>query len=460
MRQKARKGLKTIGAIGLVTVLAACSSGGAGNNSANNAANAGTSPQPSTTAEQTSTPDNSAVKGDIKVLSIFAGGPAENFKKMMEKFNETYPNVKVTYMMQGIDDLPALISAGDTPDIMLAGGGNGNYPASWIPDNLIQDLAPFIEKDKSFSADSLYETAYKRGVTTDGKVWQLPYSVDPNFTIVYNRDVLEQYGNTELPDMNSLQGFEDFVKSYWIAENGEQVMTTSSPLELYGNFNSLTTFAYLNGADASTFYNPDTNKVTFNDPKIVEALEWLVRFKRENIDDERIKKLQDSLPANTSRLIAGKSLMELSVVGHVQQALQLNPDLELAPMPSNSLWLGGHALFMTTLGKKENEEAAWSLIKWLSSSKEAAEINLQLNGTISAAKDNPYLLQQAESDPALKVAYDILQQAKKLPPFPPVQFQDEFDRKYGDVINGTLEPKAFLDHMTTYIQALLDEKKS
>ncbi|SDT52384.1 ABC-type glycerol-3-phosphate transport system, substrate-binding protein [Paenibacillaceae bacterium GAS479] len=459
MIKKAQKGLKTIGAMALVTVLVACSANGGGNNIAVNSANVGKSPQPSTTAEQTAAPDNSAVKGDIKVLSIYAEGQAETFKKVMEKFNETYPNVKVTYMMQGIHDLPALISAGDTPDVILGGGGHGNYPAFWITDNLIQDLTPFIEKDKFFSTDSLYETAYKRGIDSDGKIWQLPYSVDPNFTIVYNRDVLEQYGNTELPEMNSLQGFEDFVKSYWIAENGEQVMTTGSPLDLYGNWNTFTTFAYLNGADSNTFYNPETNKATFNDPKIVETLEWLVRFKREYIDDERMKKLSDSLPENSSRLIAGKSLMEINVVQHAQENLRLNPDLEVAPMPSESLWQGGLALFMTTLGKKENEEAAWSLIKWISSSKEAAEINLQLNGVISAAKDNPYLLKQAESDPALKVAYDILQRAKKLPPFPPVHFQFEFDAKYREVLDGKLEPKAFLDHMTTFIQALLDEQK-
>ncbi|SDT52349.1 ABC-type glycerol-3-phosphate transport system, substrate-binding protein [Paenibacillaceae bacterium GAS479] len=454
-----RKGLSMLGTFILAMTLTACSGGAGNSGSVNNNSGNTTENTPVNTPMESAQPaiDKTAIKGEIKVLSIFGGGAIENFNTMMKEFNKEYPNVKVTHMEQGINDLAALISAGDNPDVIISDGGR--FPIGWITDGLIQDMKPLLEKDPEITPDMFYEPAYNRGLGVEGQLWQLPYTVDPNFTMLYNQEVLEQYGDTEIPEMNSLAEYGEFLKKYWVVENGNQVMTTYSPFEVYGNFNSLITVAYLNGADQSSFYNPETNKVTFNDPKIVEALEWMLRFKRENIDDGRITKLNESLPANTSRFAAGKSLLEPAVVVAVRDALKVNPDVQLKPMPAESLWLGGHGIHMTTLGKKENEEAAWSLVKWISSSKAAAETKLKTIASLSAIKDDPYLVEQAETDPVMAVALEILQQAKKVPPFLPVPYEGEFDTKYGEVLSGKLEPKAFLDYMTKYTQALLDELK-
>ncbi|OXM16311.1 extracellular solute-binding protein [Paenibacillus herberti] len=445
----------------VVSVMTACTGGGGNNGGAVTANNSGSAANQGAGAETNSPPesppaaaiDKTAIKGEVKIL----GAGIDSFKKMMVDFNKEYPNVKVVAMEQSIHDLAALIAAGEKPDVILADGGR--FPLKWVQDKLIRDMKPFMDNDPEITADMFYEPAYTRGLGVDGQVWQLPYTVDPNFTMMYNQEVLEQYGDTELPEMNSLPEFGDFLKKYWVVENGEQVMTTFSPFEVYGNFNSLITMAFLNGADQTTFYNPETNKATFNDPKIVEALEWMVRFKRENINDERIEKLNKTLPENTSRFLAGKSLLEPAVLVHVRENLKANPDIQLKPMPAESLWVGGHGLSMTTLGTKENEMATWSLIKWITSNKVAAEAKLKIDSGLSAIKDNPYLVEQAESDPVLAAAYEVLQQAKKHPPFLPVPFEEEFNAKIGDVMTGVLEPKAFLDHMTKYSQTLLDEIK-
>ncbi|MCM3746612.1 extracellular solute-binding protein [Paenibacillus pasadenensis] len=436
----------------MIWAMAACSSSGEVNTTNGNKENTVSNiEQPPASA------DPGAMQGEVNLLSIWGSGWGETFQKIKEEFNKAYPDIKVNYMEQGIDDLAALVSAGTPPDVIIADGGR--FPRDWVRDGLIEDMASWVEKDPEVSPDIFYEPAYNRGVDADGKVWQLPFQVGPNFPLIYNPDILEQYGNTELPAMNSLQDYGDFLKKYWVVENGEQVMTTFSPLETFGNFNSLVTFAYLNGADSTHFYDPAANKATFNDPKIVEALEWMMQFKRENIDDERMKQLGETLPENTSRFMAGKSLFELGGIYQAQEYRKINPDLQVAAMPAESLWLGGHGISLTTLGKQENKEAAWTLLKWLSSSKEGAEANLKFNGNLSGVKDNPYFVEQTKTDPAMKVAYDVLQQAKKVPPFFPVPYEAEFDGKFAEVTAGKLEPKAFLDHMTTYTQALLDEQQ-
>ncbi|MCQ6559085.1 extracellular solute-binding protein [Paenibacillus mendelii] len=461
MRKRA-KGIR-IGSLLLLLVMTMAACSGGGSESTNDGGNAADTPAKKEKGDQgeqgdKAMPEKSSVKGEVKVISVWGAGLSDKFNTMMEDFNKDYPNIKVTYMPQPISELATLVSAGEMPDVMIADGGR--FPRDWIRDKLIEDLTPFIEMDPDVNSEMFYEPAYRRGGDPDGKVWQLPWLVDPNFPIIYNKDVLEQYGYTEIPEMNSLQEFGDFLKKFWIVENGEQVMTTVSPFEIYGNFNSLLTIAYLNGADSTNFYNPETNTGTFNDPKIVEALEWMVRFKRENIDDDRMNNLNAALPENTTRFAAQKSLLEPNVIVHVQDNMKLNPDLQLTTMPAESLWIGGHGISMTVKGAKENKDAAWALVKWLSASREGAEANLKVLGNISAFKDNPYFLEQTEQDPIMKAAYDVLQRAQKLPPFFPVQYETEFDQKFAEVVAGTLEPKAFLDHMTKYTQSLLDDQKA
>jgi ABC-type glycerol-3-phosphate transport system substrate-binding protein len=347
-----------------------------------------------------------------------------------------------------------LIAAGEAPDIISV---NGTSP-DLREDNQIEDLMPYFSTDPEVSPDLYYEPAYTRSLTPDGKLWGLQWHVDPNFALMINPEVLDQQGYTELPDLNSLQQLGDFLKQFWIVRNGQQEMTTFLPNEVYGNNNSLMTMAYLNGADQNSYYNPETMTVTFNDPKIVEALEWMVQFKRENIDYTRLAEMDATLPEGTGRFQAGKSLMEPHVTVNLINNYKLNPDLMFAPMPSESLWIGGWSWGLTTAGSKENKEAAWELLKWMSSTKEGARSELEHFGWISGIKDHPALMEQLETSPPLQAAYEVLQNARKVPPQIPVPFEDELNAKWPEVMDGKLEPKAFLDHMTQYVQKLIDEK--
>ncbi|UVI29691.1 extracellular solute-binding protein [Paenibacillus spongiae] len=456
-----RRGFKWIGAVCavmlMIAMLAAC-----GGNNASEEPGSGTETNSGTANELNEGKDGGEpavnladLKGEVKLLTVWGGMYTEHFAKVFEDFNKDYPNIKVTFMEQTTADLAALIAAGEIPDVISSNA----LAADLRKDSMIEDLTPYLNKSPDITPELYYEPAYKRSVDSTGAVWALPVSVDPNFALAINNDVLEQYGFTELPEINSLQELGDFLKKFWVTENGEQVMTTFAPNEIYGGNNSLITMAYLNGADASNYFNEAENKVTYNDPVIVEALQWIVDFKRENIDDERMAKLHSTLPENTGRLLAGKSLMEPHVTPLLWGFLELNPDLTIAPMPMESLWIGGWSFSLTTAGKKENKEAAWALLKWMTSSKAGAESFQKHLGWISGIKDNPYLEAKAETDPVIAFALQVLKNTPKLPPYIPVDNAKEFDTKWAEVMAGTLEPKAFLDHMTTFTQALLDEQK-
>ncbi|UVI33190.1 extracellular solute-binding protein [Paenibacillus spongiae] len=398
--------------------------------------------------------DKESFVADIKLLRAWGG--IEEFNKLVEDFNKDYPNIKVEVMEQAYTDLPALIAAGIVPDLV---GMVGHMP-EWVENGVLEELTDYIEVDPQVNPDTFYEVAYKRSITPDGKIWGLPWLVDPNFALMVNKTILDEYGITEVPELNTLQDVGNFLRNFWVVRDGKQVMTTFKPHdETYNPVNSLQTWSYANGAYTTTFYNPETRKVSFNDPKIVEALEWIVQFKRENIDDARLAEIQSSLPEGMNRFQAGKAAVMVQTAGDLRNHYKLNPEeIEIIPMPKQSIWAGGWSFGMTAGGK--NKEAAWEFLKWITATNEGAESTLKHFSVLSGKAENPYLDEQAKTDPVYAAFKDVLKSAERghLWTWIPVDWTGEFIAKWSEVMNGNLEPKAFLDHMTTYIQALIDEK--
>lgn len=375
------------------------------------------------------------------------------YAHITEEFNKEYPNIKLEFVpSQGGDHLSVMVGAGEAPDIVTS----SPHTPHWIESGLIQELNPFIETDPDVDESTFYKPAFVRHVAPDGKIWGLPWQVDPNFVLMYNEEVLDQYGMTEFPEIHGLGDFLIFLKQFWVVENGEQVMTTVQPHEAFGAVNALQTYAYLNGAKTETFYDHETKKANFNDPLIVEALEMMLKFKRENVDGDRIHKLQASLPEGSNRTLVGKAAVDMAITGWVADWVRENPDLKFVAMPKESLWLGGSGLNM--VAGSEKNEAAWVVMKWLTATNEGAAALTNMN-FVSGKVVNPVMEEKVKQDPVWAVTYDILTRAERshLESWVPVEFGSEFHAKWADVFyNMTLEPKAFLDHMTNYIQQKVD----
>jgi ABC-type glycerol-3-phosphate transport system substrate-binding protein len=397
--------------------------------------------------------DKTKIKGTVRML--YEWPQDENlYKLIIEEFNKEYPNIKLEFIRsEGGDHLSVLAGAGETPELVTS---SPNTP-QWIANGLIQPLNPFLETDPDVDESTFYEPAFVRHVAPDGTIWGLPWQVDPNFVLVYNEKLLDQYGVDGVPEMNGLADFGDFLKQFWIVENGEQIMTTVQPHETFGAVNTLQTYAYLNGAKTETFYDPATRKVNFNDPLIVEALEWIVQFKKENIDADRLNRLHASLPEGANKILVDKAAVDLAITGWVADWTAQNPDLKFTAMPKESLWLGGSGINM--VAGAEKNEATWIVLKWLTATNEGAAA-LTNSNFVSGKVVNPVMEEKVKQDPIWAVTYDILSRAERshLESWVPVEFAQEFNAKWVDVVyNHTLEPKAFLDHMTNYIQQKIDE---
>lgn len=405
-------------------------------------------------AKQAEIAKRRSMKGTVNVLWEWPGTLIDQFKQVLAEFNKDYPNIQVNIWDKGGWSLVPMLSAGEVPDFMMT----YNMSEYLLKDDLLEDLTPFIENDPEIGKETYMDAAIERYMY-QGKLYGVPWSLGSPRVVGYHKDILEQYGYSEIPPINNLADMKQFLSKFWDVKNGEQVMTAFNPFpEHPAQFRDMMVyFALINGAQPKDFYDPETKKVGWNHPKIVEALEWMMQFKREYIDDARLTKLTESLPAGTSLFTNKKSAIDY-VGGDAIKLKQQFPDFEVAALENVPMPLGGNGWSM--ISQSKNKDAAWELMKWLT----ASDNGIRAVGEIIpfkylSKKDNPYLDEQAAKDPIVQKEVDLFRKAVGTAPLmAPVEYGEELMARGPEVRDGKMEPKAFLDHMTNYMQKLVDQQ--
>ncbi len=441
-----------------VLVLAACSSSSKEQASSPPESSGAPSESASQTPQETQ-PEKPVVdknmKGEFTLTGIWDGSK-EGYQGLVDDFNKEYPNIKVNLLLS-TEELDALIAAGSKPDLYQTIYADPKMVAN----ELLEDLTPYLQREEEVSEDLFIKPLIEK-FKYKGSLYGLPWNVDPNFAVGYNKQLFDEMGITEFPQVKTLKDYEDISSKFFIVDKGKQVRLGHNPfLESYGRVNALMTFAYLNGATPETFYNPDTMTVTFNDPKIVESLEWMLQFMNKYVDSERMEKIVK--PEGLDNMSAGIQAMKMLVA---QEAITYNkkfPDMfAFVPMPTESQWLSGYGWVMVK-GTK-NGDAAWEFMKWLMTTQNGVKSSYVHFGIMATLQNNPFLDAQTTVDPVLKVYADILKTAQKnaiyyMPNF----FSDifpEFNDKLRAAQKGELTAKEVLDHITSFAQQIVDEFKA
>lgn len=135
--------------------------------------------------------ENNSKGVTLKVFDAHAYG-LEEYAKMAEKFEEAHPGVKVEVQHAANDNdtlLQSRINAGDIPDIFAVESGTDaqkyyEYAYDWTKDK--ETLGKFMDD------------ALDTGRDEKGNVMSLPWTYE-NMGLLYNKDLFEKAGITELP---------------------------------------------------------------------------------------------------------------------------------------------------------------------------------------------------------------------------------------------------------------------
>ncbi|TFE24252.1 extracellular solute-binding protein [Cohnella luojiensis] len=393
MFRKMRKSVVLLTLVSLFTLLLAACGGGKNNNEAASASpSASTSASPSESAsapqrdlEKEGLPkinDKIASKGDVK-LEVWM--PADwtdkqQVKDLVSEFESVYPNVKVN--MSGVtwEDIPnkvrVSVQGGAPADLSM------NHPFALGAQGLAE---PVDDLWQEWGAESEFLPGSLVDVTWKNIKYGIPLEVNTTF-MIYNKEIYQKAGLTEPGDNYTFQQWKDDAKKI--------VDSKAAPNGMAINLGGWDTYGLIvaNGGDLLKFEG-DKVTATFNDPKVVEVLQWLHDMAKEKLAP--MPGLQARQSDTPEALFANKAVAGFySGPWHVTQLRNENPDLfknvGTAAMPNGMTGgtdgsvQGGGSLFIPKGSK--NKEVAFELGKWFVSDKYALMFAKDLGRNPARAK--------------------------------------------------------------------------
>ncbi len=362
-----------------------------------------------------------------------------DLQKMIDAFQTANPDVKVEVQTAAYADyfteLQTRIAGGDAPDAFEL-----NYEnfVSYASKGVLADLSASAAE----VASQFYPKAYE-AFQYDGKQFGLPTSFS-DVVLFYNEDLFTEKGQA-VPTADWTWKEEEAAAA---ALTGDGVWGAYSPI----SFHELYKTAAQNGG---SFFDAD-GKVTINDPKVVEALQYLLDYQEKGYQ-----------PTDADMAgVPNEDLFKQGELAMLTTGIWLLPTFKdasfkwgIAVEPGNTQ-KASHFFSNSAVvsGKSDKQEAAWKWISFLAGSDETAKIRIDASWELPAVSNQEvfagYLAQTPPDD--RQPVLDSLNYAV----VPPVigkqqQMQDAVNALMEQVRGGDLSPQEALDQAKTEIEALL-----
>ncbi|MBW4844744.1 MAG: sugar ABC transporter substrate-binding protein [Lachnospiraceae bacterium] len=193
-------------------------------------------------------------------LDQFSGSGAseEALKKMIAKFNEQYPNVKVELQSFGYDDyftqLQSKIVGGSAADVFEL---NFENFVAYASEDVLLDIGDLIGDTSGFNQTALKAFQY------DGKQFGIPNSFS-NVVLIYNKDLFDKAGVSYPTD--------DWTWTE-MSEAAKKIRALSA--DTYGLYRPLSFHEFYKGVkqNGGSLLSEDGKNFTVNLPQNVETLE-------------------------------------------------------------------------------------------------------------------------------------------------------------------------------------------
>lgn len=382
------------------------------------------------------------------------GGPmVDAMQKMVDKFNKTHPDieVKMTFVEHGTwetyEKLQTAIAAGAPPD---AAHFERSFVDQWAAKGLLLPLDEFLTPEEREGKDFLPftwdEVVYK------GKIYAIPLDTDIR-GLLWNRDLFKAAG---LPDRapKTLAELDKFAEKLTKFDEKGKVQTIGF-VPWWGSW----FFPAWSWTFGGKIADRKTLKVTANDPKNVQALEWVTSYAKK-YGVQAIASFGAGFTGGVNNpFFMGKEGMEangLWMVGKIRRyAPKLNYDVAPVPHPpggANGTWCGGFCNVIPK-GSKHPKEAA-EFIKWLGQEEAQLDVYKLLEHipTNKKALDKVRLM----VDPIERKLYAQFPVAHGRPPLW-VRIFNECLTVVDEAIYGKKTPKQALDDMQTRLEQAFKE---
>jgi multiple sugar transport system substrate-binding protein len=374
-----------------------------------------------------------SVSGTVELWHFFTEREAAAIDSVVKDFESSHPNIKVT-VKPGQDDskVTQAIGAGNGPDIGLSYSTDivGKFCSSgaWI------DLTPYLNRDK---VDLSQLNATTRQYTEfDGKRCAMPFLADA-YGLFYNKDLFAKAGIAGPP--KTLDELTEDAKKLTV-RNADGSLKTVGFLPLYDFYENAA--AHLAPATGAKWLTAGGKSAVGTDPAWKTLMTW-----QKNLVDwygyANLTKFRASLGDEFSADNAfQKGQVAINVDAEYRLAFVKDqaPNLKygVAPLPTTDpARYGGGYVTGNILGiskNAKNPEAAWELIKYLTTNDQAV---VKLAGllknvpTTTKAIADPSL----NADPDFKTFIDIFNNPNSTTT-PPSASGPAYQETFGQILNN------------------------
>ncbi|AZN43932.1 ABC transporter substrate-binding protein [Paenibacillus albus] len=451
----------------LVTYLAGCGNSDQSNNS---------------TANKNSTSNDSSASGKVVEVVVWGIDPkaiGSGNKEMIDKFNETHPNIKLVpqampgsagYDTQDLSKLTAAIAAGSPPDAAVL---NGPFIMEVASRGILMPLNDLI--DSSGLDMSRYYPYTVKEMSFKDQVWGLPSGMDDR-VLFYNKDMFKQAGLDPEKPPTTWDELLDYSKKLTVTDGDSFKQIGFIP-----NFGNSWFYLYAIQNNGK-FLDDDGKKVLLNSPENVEALNFMVKGYDLLGGAKKANAYSSSFQSGANDpFLSGKLGMVINGNWILSDLLRFSPNLNfgvaMPPTPTGSdykTWSGGWA-YGVPKGAKHPKEA-FEVIKWLTTEgpKYQAEgaakynetqgrtfipnwtANIDLNEYLNKTYIEPLKNENVKN--AIDFTVKAMEKSISLPVSPVGQLLwSEHARAIDEAIYHKGEPQAILDAATQKVQAELDK---
>ena len=303
---------------------------------------------------------------ELRIWSGWVGAEEEAFERMVRLFNHDQRRYRVQNSSTVEDDTRIFraITAGTPPDLFFL--WRTQYIGALAANGAVMPLDDLFRRsgmrEKDFVHGALEQCRYR------GKLYAVPYLIDAS-ALYWNKDVFAQAGVDPNRPPRTLEELVDLARK----------LTKRNPrggLECLGF--QPPEIQEVIGLFGGQFADPKTGRITANDPRNVEALEWYVRMCEAQGGGLRIDAFQQGFGEFDSpnhQFFVGKVAMMVAGEWWPGYVTRYSPSTDYGvvalPYPSkhpemrNATFLGGNFAAIPTESK--HPEAAWELIKWMQS---------------------------------------------------------------------------------------------
>lgn len=384
-----------------------------------------------------------------------SGGQEETLKEMIRLFEEVNSHIKVDLQILSYDDyftkLNTVIGAGSAaPDVFEVGyEGFATYASK----DVLLDLTTYIENDSSFDPKVYKELAYN-AFNYDGRQYGVSASFS-NVVIYYNKDLFDA-NNVEYPqpdwtwqdELEAAQKLTDVEKGIW---------GTFAPIQFHEFYK---TIAQNGGGIWDANNNP-----TVNSKENIEALEWMLdKANTYHVSPPLNDDTFNQPDADVNAFIAGNIGMLRAGIWNLGKFIEessFNWDIALEPGNTQK----GHHYFADGLVVAKSStkgEAAWELIKFISSDPAAVGLRIEKGWSVPAVDDEEILAAYYAQTPpeSRKVVTDALD-SLVLPPVGPIPDRwNDLTGAVGEEVEkaklGLIDAQTALDNAQKKVEELLN----